>query len=311
VRKDWSLQLWLYGESWNLPLNQTYPVSFWVDRNAQYRGKAVTSGKQSASVDVDADNDVFQELKAGTELTIRTSSDDYVFDLSGSRSALSQLVDCVDQHAKAATTNPFGPGSGTDQGNNNQQQQSNQQQDNQQQSNQQQNNNQQSSGSNDAPMNDFTLTVDDVQKFLVEVTGAKPSMIKVTSKTDKAGALYYDLSTPLGGGQFWQEKPGNTQLEDRAASYVASYRKDCKGDFDTSPAKPVQSQHGQLAAGIASCSNSPYQDNGPEVLSYAMAEDQGMISVYVTYTGGNAAKAKTDSLGRLIEKRYEDLLQQN
>jgi hypothetical protein len=42
-----------------------------------------------------------------------------------------------------------------------------------------------------------------------------------------------------------------------------------------------------------------------------MAEDQGMISVYVTYTGGNAAKAKTDSLGRLIERRYEDLLQQN
>jgi hypothetical protein len=160
-------------------------------------------------------------------------------------------------------------------------------------------------------MNDFNQSVDDVQKFLVEVTGARPSMIKVTSKTDKAGGLYYDFTTPLGGGEFWQEKPGTVQLEDIAASYVDDYKKECKGDFETSPAKPVQGQKGQLAAGTAACSNSPYQDNGPEVLSYSMAQDQSMISVYVTYTGGNAAKAKSDSLGRLIEKHYEDLLQQN
>ena len=30
-----------------------------------------------------------------------------------------------------------------------------------------------------------------------------------------------------------------------------------------------------------------------------------VISVYVTYTGGNAAKAKTDSLGKLISRRQK------
>ncbi|HVT51274.1 MAG TPA: hypothetical protein VHE77_06895 [Dongiaceae bacterium] len=308
VTKEYQLQFYLYSKSWNLPQDQSYPVSYWVDRGGQYRGKVVTSGKSTVYIDVDSDNDVFQALKAGTELTVRTSSDDYVFNLANSGNALSRLVDCVDQHAKAATTNPFGPGSGGDQGNSSQQQDTNQ--NNQQQNDSQQSNNQQSNGSDDTAMKQLDVSVDDVQKFLVDVTGAKPSMIKVAAKTDKAGAQYFDFSTPLGGGQFWQEKLGSDQLEDIAAGYVASYRKDCKGDFEESPAKPVQSQKGQLSAGTAACSVSPYQNNGPEFLSYAMAEDQGVISIYVTYTGGNAAKAKSDSLGRLIERRYEDMLQE-
>jgi hypothetical protein len=324
VTKDYQLQFYLYDKTWNLPQNQSYPVSYWVDRGGQYRGKVVTSGKSTVYVDVDADNDVFQALKAGSEFTVRTSADDYVFDLSGSRAALGRLIDCVDQHSKSASSNPFGPGSGDDSGSNQPgggqpsggQQTSTQPGDNQPSGNQPSGNqpsgNQPSGGgSNSAPMNDFSASVDDVQKFLVDVTGAKPSMIKVSSKTDKSGALYYDFTTPLGGGQFWQEKPSNTQLQDMAANYVADYRKDCKGDFDDQPAKPVQSQQGALAAGMASCSNSPYQNNGPEVLSYSMAQQGDMISVYVTYTGGNAAKAKTDSLGHLIERRYEDMLQQN
>jgi hypothetical protein len=308
VLKDWSLQLYLYSESWNLPQNQSYPVSYWIDRGGQYRGKVQISGKSTVYIDVDEDNGVFQELKAGSELTVRTSSDDYVFDLSGSRNALGQLVDCVDRHTKEATTNPFGPGSGnqgSDQSNN-QPQPGDQQTSNQ---NSNQSSNQQGNETDDTSMKTFTVSVEDVQRFLVEVTGAKPSMIKISSKTDKAGELFYDFTTPLGGGQFWQEKLGGDKLEDIASGYVASYHKECKGDFDDSPLKPVQGEHGNLSAGTASCSNSPYQDNGPEFLSYSMTEEQGVVSVYVTYTGGNAAKAKSDSLGRLIEKRYEDLIQ--
>ena len=53
VLKDWSLQLYLYSKSWNLPDNQSYPVSYWVDRGGQYHGKVVTSGKSTVYVDVD------------------------------------------------------------------------------------------------------------------------------------------------------------------------------------------------------------------------------------------------------------------
>ena len=40
-----------------------------------------------------------------------------------------------------------------------------------------------------------------------------------------------------------------------------------------------------------------------------MVETEGVLTYYLTYTGGNAAKAKSDALGKLIERRYEDLVQ--
>jgi len=303
VLKDWSLQLYLYSKSWNLPDGQSYPVSYWVDRGGQYHGKVQTSGKSTVYVDVDDDNDVFQDLKAGRELTVRTSADDYVFNLSGSGNALSQLVDCVDRHAKstASNSNPFGPGSGGDQGNNNQQQ-ATQDQGQQQQGSQQDN---EDSGLLKNP----TASVDDVKSFIVEVTGAKPSMITAEAKADKSGGKYYLFNTPLGEGQFWQRQAGSASLQDMADSYVAKYKEDCKGGFEDTPNKPVDGQHGHLVSGTAACAQSPYQNNGPEFISYSVVENEGVLSYYLTYTGGNAAKAKSDALGKLIERRYEDLVQ--
>jgi hypothetical protein len=297
VTKTWGLQLWLYAKSWNLPDGQSYPVSYWIDRGAQYRGKAVTSGKQSVLIAVDAGDEVFQALKAGSELTVRTSSDDYVFDLSGSRAALGRLIDCVDQYTKAATSNPFGPGSGSDDGGN--QQPSSQQPDNQ-------------GGDSGGLLADPTVSVDDVKRFIVEVTGAKPSTISAEAKQDKQGGKYYVFTTPLGEGQFWQRNLGSSSLDDMASGYVAKYRDDCKGGFEESANKPVQGPHAHLVSGTAACARSPYQNDGPEFISYSIIEDEsGVLSYYLTYTGGNAAKAKSDSLGRLIERRYEDLLQQD
>jgi hypothetical protein len=307
VLTDWSLRLYLYSKNWDLPQNQSYPVSYWVDRGGQYHGKVATSGKSTVYVDVDEDNNVFQDLKAGSALTIRTSSDDYVFDLAGSRNALSQLVDCVDRHAKAATTNPFGPGSGGDQNGNGGQQQANQQQNDQQQTNQQQGSQQQDNGDSGLLTNP-TASVDDVRNFIVEVTGAKPSMITASANKDKAGGQYYTFKTPLGEGQFWQRKVGSSGLQDMADSYVAKYKEDCKGGFESNPNQPVQGDHGQLISGTASCAQSPYQNNGPEFISYSIVQNEGVYSYYLTYTGGNAAKAKSDPLGHLIEKRYEDLV---
>lgn len=307
VLKDWSLQLYLYSKSWNLPDNQSYPVSYWVDRGGQYHGKVVTSGKSTVYVDVDEDNDVFQDLKAGRELTVRTSTDDYLFNLAGSGNALSQLVDCVDRHAKstASNSNPFGSGSGGDQGGNqdNSQQQANQQQQGQQQQGQQQND------GDSGLLANPTASVDDVKGFIVEVTGAKPSMITAEAKADKSGGKYYLFKTPLGEGQFWQRQAGSASLQDMADSYVAKYKEDCKGGFEETPNKPVDGQHGHLASGTAACAQSPYQNGGPEFISYSVVENEGVLSYYLTYTGGNAAKAKSDALGKLIERRYEDLVQ--
>jgi hypothetical protein len=293
VKKDWSLEFWLNSDSWDLPKDQSYPVSYWVDRNPQYRGRVVTNGDKFAYVQVDEDNAVFQELKSGNALTFRTSAEDYVFDLSGSRAALERLLDCVDQHTKAAASNPFGAGS------------EGAQQDNSQQPS----GNEQGNGPGDTTMKTLTVSVDEVHQFLVDVTGAKPSMITVTAKTDKQGAPFYKFSTPLGDGEFWQEKLSGDELEEIADDYAMGYKNDCKGTFEDTPMKPVQGQHGHLVAGTAACSSSPYQNDGPEFLSYSMLESDGVISIYITYVGGNAAKAKTDGLGKLIARRSEDLAQ--
>ena len=294
VKKDWTLQFWLNSKTWNLPSNQSYPVSYWVDRNAQYSGKAAVSSAKFAYVDVDKADVVFNELKQGSQLTFRTSAADYVFELTGSRQALSQLLDCVDRYAKASTSNPFGGG---DQGTQPSQPQPD-------------NNKPQSNG---GYLKSFSLSPDDVQKFLVDVTGAKPSMVTVTPKTSKAGSLTYNFSTPLGGGEFWQETLDTDSVQDVALSYLDDYKSDCKAGYVQSPNDPIKGKKGVLATGTATCDNSPYQDNGPEILSYSMSatsDNDNVVSIFMTYAGGNAAKTKTDALGKLIAKRSEELLQE-
>jgi len=311
VPKDYSLQLWLYSKAWNLPANQSYPISYWIDRNQQHRGRAETNSEKYVLIEVEQDQNVYDELKAGGAVTFRTQNDDYVFDLSGSSAALSRLLNCVDGYSKAASANPFGDdGGGTD---NSQQQSNNQQQD----TSQQPDNSQQGGGfegasqggSSSTAMTAFTLTADQVRQFLIDVTGAKPSMISVDEKTDSNGVFYYSLKTPLGDGQFWQEKLDNQVFDDVVQSYVNGYKKDCTGTFEPTAHEPVSGAKGRLATGTAACASSKYQDNGPEFMSYAFTESDGVVSFYMTFVGGNAAKAKSDGLGKLIAKRSEEMIQ--
>lgn len=300
IPKDYSLELWLYSKAWSLPANKSYPISYWIDRNQQYRGRAETNSGKYVFIKVDRDQDVYDQLKAGNQVTFRTQDQDYVFGLAGSRAALSRLLDCVDQYSTTASANPFG--GGNEPSNDNQQQGSQQQQ--------------QSSGFEgpsdgggpDLSMDTFTQTVAQVRQFLVDVTGAKPSMIAVDEKVDNDGIPYYQLRTPLGDGQFWQEKLGGRDLGKLASSYLDDYKQDCSGSFEPVVNDVVRGDRGTLATGGAACSSSKYQDNGPEYLSYAVLESDDVVSFYMTYVGGNAAKAKIDGLGKLIAKRIEETL---
>jgi hypothetical protein len=131
-------------------------------------------------------------------------------------------------------------------------------------------------------------------------------MISVDAKSNKSGYPFYAFSTPLGTGQFWQEHLGNDTLGDVADDYLGSYKKECKGDFQQNVQDAVRGDRGQAIYASATCSSSPYQNDGAEVLSYAITIQSGdVMSVYVTYVGGNAAKAKTDNLGKLIARRQE------
>jgi hypothetical protein len=256
-------------------------------------------------IEVDRGQAVFDELKSGNQLTFRTQSDDYVFDLDGSNAALNRLLDCVDKYTKQASTNPFGGANAQQSGG-----QSAQQGFDNDQQQQQQNGAGEEQQAGTMKLKSLTQSADQVQKFLLEVTGAKPSMIKIEAKSFKSGAPYYHFSTPIGQGDFWQEYLGSDTVQDVALGYLDGYQQDCKGQVEKAPASPVEGGGGQLATGIAACPNSPYQEDGPEVISYSMAASGDVISIYVTYVGGNAAKAKTDSLGKLIARRQEADIQQ-
>jgi hypothetical protein len=304
VKKDWSLELWLNSKSWNLPNNQSYPISYWIDRNRQYNGKAETSSDKFVKIAAEYDQDVFDELQNGSQVTFRAQNDDYIFDLSQSRAALNRLLNCVDQYSKQASTNPFGSGSG-----------SNDQEGGGGQSAQpfgdgsQQGGGGSSSGDQGGTsmkLKELTLSTDDVRQFLVDVTGAKPSMVSIDPKTFQSGYPYYAFSTPIGAGSFWQEHLGNDTLPGAVDFFLNNYKEECKGDFNQSVQDPVQGNRGAVILGSATCSNSPYQNGDAEVLSYVLTMTSGdVLSIYATYVGGNAAKAKTDSLGKLIARRQE------
>ncbi len=308
VNKTWNLELYLNSKGWNLPLNQSYRITYWIDRNPVYNGTAETYSATYVKIGVERGQAVFDELRGGNTLTFRTQGGDYIFNLSGSNAALNRLLDCVDQYTKQASTNPFGGGSdnqqssgssgdgqsaqpfgeGEPQGGDSQQQSS-------------------SSGTDAgaARLKSLTQSMDEVQQFLVEVTGAKPSMISIKAQTFKSGDPKYTFSTPIGAGQFWQEYLGQENLRDVVLDYLAGYKDECDGEFEQSVADVVQGQKGEAVLGVANCSKSSYQDDGAEVMSYAMTTSGGVISIYVTYVGGNAAKARTDSLGKLIARRQE------
>jgi hypothetical protein len=303
VNKNWNLDLWLTSDSWDLPTDKTYPISYWVDRNPLYHAKADTESQKYVKIAIERGQAVFEELKAGSQLTLRTQSDDYIFNLAGSSAALNQLLDCVDRYSKTASSNPFDGGS------------SNQQDNSGQGSQQGSGADQPQTGEGGEPASAKTMSLmsltqsaEEVRQFLVDVTGAKPSMITVEPKTYKSsGAPYYSFSTPIGQGEFSQEYLGEDTLQDVALEYLKTYEDACDGQVEKAPKDPVQGERGQLAVGTAVCSDSPWQE-GPEVLSYAMTTSGDVISIYVSYVGGNAAKAKTDSLGKLIARRSEDII---
>jgi hypothetical protein len=312
VNKNWKLDLYLNSKAWNLPLNQSYPISYWIDRNAIYHGKAETYSEKYVQIGVERGQAVFDELRSGSQLTFRTQSDDYVFNLRDSNAALNRLLDCVDKYAKqATTTNPFGDGSTEPQNSSDQSAQQGFGGDQQQQGGTSSGSEQQAStdpSTNTMKLKSLTQSSDQVEQFLVDVTGAKPSMITVEAKSFKSGAPYYHFSTPIGQGDFWQEYLGKDTLQSVAIGYLDSYEGECKGKVERAPAEPIEGKQGQLATGTATCSDSPYQD-GSEVLSYSMTTSGDVVSIYITYVGGNAAKAKTDSLGRLIARRQEAEIQ--
>lgn len=304
VNKNWTLELYLNSKAWNLPLDGSYPVSYWIDRNPIYHGKAATYSEHYAQIAVERGQAVFDELRGGNQLTFRTQSEDYVFNLNGSRAALNRVLDCVEEYTKQASTNPFGGGGG-----------SNDQQSGGGQSAQPFGDGEQQGGggssSNDQAgtsmkLKDLTLSTDDVRRFLVDVTGAKPSMVTIDPKTFKSGYPYYMFSTPIGAGSFWQEHLGDDTLRGAVDFYLNTYKEECKGDFNQSVQDPIQGDRGAVILGSATCSNSPYQNGGAEVLSYVLTITSGdVLSIYATYVGGNAAKAKTDNLGKLIARRQE------
>ena len=307
VNSNYNLDLYLNSKTWDLPANESYPISYWVDRNPVYHGKAATYSQKFVKIEVEKGQAVFDELKSGSQVTFRTQSDDYVFGLTGSSAAMNRLLDCVDRYVKGGTTtNPFGGGGSSTQNGGGQGSQA---------STEPQGGgggtggSEQNGGGTSMKLKSLTQSTDQVRQFLVDVTGAKPSMISIDAKENKSGYPYYSFSTPIGAGQFWQEYLGNDALRDVVAGYFNGYKEECKGEFAQDVRDTVKGDRGQAVLGVATCSNSPYQDNGAEVLSYALTASGDVISVYVTFVGGNAAKAKTDSLGKLISRRQESDIQ--
>jgi hypothetical protein len=298
VNKNWNLDLYLNGKTWDLPSGQSYPISYWIDRNSIYHGKAATYSQKVAKIEVERGQAVFDELRSGGQLTFRTQTDDYVFSLRDSNAALNRLLGCVDKYAKGTNTNPFGGGS-------NEQQQSSGSQNAQPDDNQQQTTSGGGTDSSVVRLKSLTQSTDQVRQFLVDVTGAKPSMITIEQQSFKSGTPNYYFTTPIGSGQFWQEYLGKDNLRDIAVGYLDGYKGECKGEFEQNVTDLVQGKNGQAVLGVASCSKSSYQDDGAEVLSYAMTTSGDVVSIYATYVGGNAAKAKTDTLGKLIARRQE------
>jgi hypothetical protein len=107
------LEIWLDGAQWTLDEGASYPVTYFVDADQPRDGTARAISKNLARIDVSDSRAMFDAIRRGAQLTVKTANDTMSFPLKGTAQALDRLNQCVEDNAPLpraqAQGNPFGP----------------------------------------------------------------------------------------------------------------------------------------------------------------------------------------------------------
>ncbi len=102
----WALHL--YNPAWQLQQGQQYTISYYIDYNRGNQAQATALTADMVEIILPVSDEAFSQFRFGNQLTVIAASQTFVFNLTGTSSALSALGACLTARTSAASSNPFG-----------------------------------------------------------------------------------------------------------------------------------------------------------------------------------------------------------
>jgi hypothetical protein len=100
--------LGLANGNWQLKDGSQYPVQYYVDSDPPHQATATAVGTDQVSIELPEDQALYNRMRLGTRLYVKTNSNLMNFGLAGTGAALNALGNCLNSYQKASTSNPFG-----------------------------------------------------------------------------------------------------------------------------------------------------------------------------------------------------------
>jgi hypothetical protein len=107
VAGTWGWALHLYNPAWQLQQGQQYSVSYYIDYNQGYQVQATALTENMVELALPDSAEAFNQFRFGNQLTVIAASQNLVFNLTGTSSALYALGACLIARTSPTPSNPF------------------------------------------------------------------------------------------------------------------------------------------------------------------------------------------------------------
>ena len=95
-------EIWLEQAAWTLKPGAVHPVEYWIDGGAEVVASAQVVSNAIVRIVVADGTGVFEALKRGSRLNVRSASETMTFRLDGSAKALDRLRQCAEEQIRIA-----------------------------------------------------------------------------------------------------------------------------------------------------------------------------------------------------------------
>lgn len=102
----WSMGL--ANNAWKLQNGSQYPVQYYIDSEPARQGTATAIETDQVSIDLPNDQTLYDRMRLGARLYVKTASNLMNFGLAGTGAALNALSSCLSSYQQASTGDPFG-----------------------------------------------------------------------------------------------------------------------------------------------------------------------------------------------------------
>ncbi|MGE5146452.1 MAG: hypothetical protein ACM3N5_06855, partial [Candidatus Eiseniibacteriota bacterium] len=110
LTRELNFGVYLFSAAWSLKKGDSYDVVYSIDRGRRHAAKATAVSDRGVLINFAGARETFEQVKSGSALLVEAAGGRFRFDLGGTSAALDRMLDCVNNHLRAAGPggrNPF------------------------------------------------------------------------------------------------------------------------------------------------------------------------------------------------------------